>query len=129
MMPSSYDHFANQNYFFEKMEHLKGNIAYIKFNRFIPPANAGSLVVASMLFAANSEAVIIDLRENFGGSPQTAAMIAGFFMKEPTLLNINDVRATGERNETWSVDTDVLIKSSDAIISTADLEKLRNMPV
>ncbi|MFT4662288.1 MAG: hypothetical protein ACI8XB_002577 [Patiriisocius sp.] len=26
MMPRSYDHFANRNYFFEKMEHLHGNM-------------------------------------------------------------------------------------------------------
>ena len=129
MMPRSYDHFANQNYFFEKLEHLNGNIAYIKFNRFIPPGNAGSLVVSAMLFAANSDAVIIDLRDNMGGAPQTVGILAGFFMKEPTLININDTRATGVKQETWSVETDVIINSTNQEILTTDLEKLKNSPV
>jgi len=129
VMPRSYDHFANQNYFFEKLEHLNGNIAYIKFNRFIPPGNAGSLVVAAMLFAANSSAVIIDLRDNMGGSPQTASMLAGFFFEKPTLININETRATGVKLETWSVETDVIISSTNMEIPTSYLEKLKNIPV
>jgi C-terminal processing protease CtpA/Prc len=129
MMPRSYDHFASQNYFFEKIEHLPGNIAYVKFDRFIPPSNAGSLVVSAMLFAANSEAVIIDLRENMGGSPQTASMLAGFFMEKPTLININENRATGVKQETWSAETSVTINSTNQEISTKDLDKLKNVPV
>lgn len=129
MMPRSYDHFASQNYFFEKMERLNGNIAYIKFDRFIPPANAGSLVISTMLFAANSNAVIFDLRDNMGGSPQMVSMLVGFFMKEPTLININDTRATGVKQETWSAETDVIINSTNQKISTTDLERLKNLPV
>jgi hypothetical protein len=129
MMPSSYDHFSSQNYFFEKMEHLSGNIAYIKLDRFIPPVNSGGLVVAAMLFAANSEAVIIDLRGNMGGSPQMVSMLAGFFMKEPTLININKNRATGIKQETWSAETDVIVNSTNQEILTTDLEKLRDLPV
>lgn len=128
-MPRSYNHFSDQNYFFEKMERLNGNIAYIKFDRFIPPANAGSLVTSAMLFAANSNAVIIDLRDNMGGSPQTVAMLAGFFLKKPTLININDTRATGVKQETWSVETDVIINSTNQKITTADLEKLKDLPI
>lgn len=129
MMPSSYDHFAKQNYFFEKIERLDGNIAYIKFDRFIPPSNAGSLVISAMLFAANSNAVIIDLRENMGGSPDTVGLLAGFFMKKSTLLNINDFRDTGERYETWSAETEVIINSTNHKISTSDLKKLKNLPI
>jgi len=129
MMPRSYDHFANQNYFFEKMERLNGNIAYVKFDRFIPPENAGSLVVSAMLFAANSDAVIIDLRDNMGGSPQTVGLLAGFLMEKPTLLDINEIRSTGEKYETWSAETNVIINSSNLTISTADLEKLKKLPV
>jgi len=129
MMPRSYDHFAKQNYFFEKMERLNGNIAYVKFDRFIPPENAGSLVVSAMLFAANSDAVIIDLRDNMGGSPQTVGLLAGFLMEKPTLLDINEIRSTGEKYETWSAETNVIINSSSLIISTTDLEKLKKLPV
>ena len=129
MMPSSYDHFASQNYFFDRIERLNGNITYIKFNRFIPPSNAGGLIVSAMLFAANSNAVIFDLRENMGGSPQTVGLLAGFFMEKPTLLNINEIRSSGERYETWSAKTEVIINSSDLTIPTADLEKLKNLPV
>ena len=129
MIPKSYGHFTNQNYFFEKMEHLKGNIAYVKFNRFIPPANAGSLVVSAMLFAANSDAVIIDLRNNMGGAPQTVSLLAGLFMEKPTLLDINEIRSTGDKYETWSAETNVIINSSNLTIPTSDLEKLKKLPL
>ena len=131
-MPSSYDHLAKDNYAFEKLEHLNGNIAYIKFNRFIPPAYTGSLISSAMLFAANSDAVIIDLRDNFGGSPDTVAMLAGFFMKEPTILSINYTRATDEKEEIWSTNADVRINSSNPdnfIIPTSSLESLKNVPL
>jgi C-terminal processing protease CtpA/Prc len=82
-----------------------------------------------MLFAANSEALIIDLRDIMGGSPQAASMLAGFFMKEPTLININETRRTGVKQETWSAETDVTINSTNQNISTSDLEKLKTIPV
>jgi len=132
MMPSSYDHIAKDNYAFKKMENLNGNIAYIKFNRFIPPAYSGSLITSAMLFAANSDAVIIDLRDNIGGSPDTVAMLAGFFMKEPTLLTVNYTRATDTKRETWSTEADVRINSSNPdnfIVPTATLERLKNIPL
>ena len=132
MMPSSYDHIAKDNYAFKKMEHLNGNIAYIKFDRFIPPAYTGSLVSSAMLFAANSDAVIIDLRDNMGGSPETVSLLTGFFLKEPTLLTINYTRATDKKEETWSVEADVRINSSNPdnfIIPTTSLERLKNIPV
>ena len=132
VMPSSYDHLAKDNYAFEKLEHLNGNIAYIKFNRFIPPAYTGTLISSAMLFAANSDAVIIDLRDNFGGSPETVSLLAGFFLKEPTLLTINYTRANDSKEETWSSEADVRINSSNPdnfIIPTSSLERLKNIPV
>lgn len=132
VMPSSYDHLAKDNYAFEKLEHLNGNIAYIKFNRFIPPSYSGSLISSAMLFAANSNAVIIDLRDNFGGSPETVSLLAGFFMKEPNILSINYTRATDKKEEIWSTIADVRINSSNPdnfIISTSSLERLKNVPL
>jgi hypothetical protein len=132
MMPSSYDHIAKSNYAFEKMENLKGNIAYIKFNRFIPPSYSGSLITSAMLFAANSDAVIIDLRDNIGGSPDTVAMLSGFFLNEPTLLTINSARSTDAKRETWSVESDVKINSANPknfIVPTTALERLKNLPL
>jgi len=132
VMPSSYDHLAKYNYAFEKLEHLNGNIAYLKFNRFIPPAYTGSLISSSMLFAANSDALIIDLRDNIGGSPETVGLLAGFFLKEPTLLSINYTRATDSKEEIWSSEADIKINSSNPdnfIIPTGALERLKNIPV
>lgn len=132
MMPSSYDHIAKVNYAFKKMEHLDGNIAYIKFNRFIPPSYSGSLITAAMLFAANSDAVIIDLRDNIGGSPDAVAMMTGFFLEKPTILTINDSRSTDVKREAWSDEADVSIHSSNPdnfIVPTTSLERLKDVPL
>lgn len=55
---------------FEKVEHLSGNIGYVKFTMFADPEVCGSTAVAAMNFLGNVDAIIFDLRENGGGDPK-----------------------------------------------------------
>ena len=50
-------------------EQLEGNIGYIKFNYFADPEMCGQTASAAMNFVAGTQALIVDLRENGGGSP------------------------------------------------------------
>jgi retinol-binding protein 3 len=54
---------------FEKVEHLSGNIGYIKFNMFADPDVCGPTAVAAMNFLGSVDAIIFDLREN-GATPK-----------------------------------------------------------
>ena len=55
------------NYFFKNLEILDGNVGYLKLEKIPVLDNAKSTVDASMAFLANTDAVIVDLRNNPGG--------------------------------------------------------------
>jgi len=72
---------------FEKVEHLPGNVGYLKFDFFADPDICGPTAVAAMNFLANVDAIIFDLRENGGGDPKMVAFISTYLFDEPTHLN------------------------------------------
>jgi hypothetical protein len=72
---------------FEKVEHLSGNVGYLKFDFFADPDVCGPTAVAAMNFLANVDAIIFDLRENGGGDPKMVAFISTYLFDEPTHLN------------------------------------------
>jgi hypothetical protein len=90
--PASHPHpdprqLAAGNCGFEKAEHYAPNIGYLKLNAFEEPENCVSTAVAAMNFLADSDALIIDLRDNHGGAPRMAAVICSYLFDEPTHLD------------------------------------------
>jgi retinol-binding protein 3 len=84
---------AQLNFGFDKVERLPGNIGYLELRGFMDPEFMGDTAAAAMNFLANSEAVIIDLRRNGGGSPGGVALICSYlFGAEPVHLNDLDWR-------------------------------------
>jgi hypothetical protein len=77
-----------QNFGFYKVERLAGNIGYLDLRGFVPPELAGETAIAAMNFLSNTEALIIDLRHNGGGSPRSVALISTYlFDDQPVHLN------------------------------------------
>ena len=78
---------ARDNYGLRKTEILPGNIGYIKLDLFTPPEYAGETYAAAMAFVANTEALIIDLRDNGGAiSPDAIPMFSSYFFAQPVHL-------------------------------------------
>ncbi len=75
------------NFGFRRVEILDGNIGYLDLRGFSGSREAGETVAAAMNFLANSDAVIIDLRQNGGGSAFVIKMICGYFLPEETHVN------------------------------------------
>lgn len=69
------------NFSFEKLEVLKGNIAYLKFNKFYDAEGAKSVLGYAFGFLKRSDAIIIDLRDNVGGSPDLVQFMLSFFLE------------------------------------------------
>jgi hypothetical protein len=88
---------------FVKVERLPGNVGYVKFNFFGGPVVCSSTIGAAMTFVANTDALIIDLRENTGGSPKTVALIASYLFSKPTHLNDLWTRKTDSTAQFWTV--------------------------
>jgi len=78
---------ARENYAFRKVERLEGNIAYIKFDLFLEEEAAKQKALAALNFIAHCDAIIFDLRQNGGGSPEMIRFITSSLFDTPTLLN------------------------------------------
>ena len=89
---------------FVKVEQLEGNVGYVKFNGFFDVDACGSTASAAMNFVAGTRALIIDLRENGGGSPAMVAYVSSYLFSTRTHLNDLWERRTGKTDEYWTRD-------------------------
>lgn len=81
-------YWKEQNYSFRKVEVLPGNVGYLPFDGFVEDIESAKPTISSALkFLANTSAIIIDLRENRGGSPEMVSQIESYFFKEKTHMN------------------------------------------
>ena len=88
---------------FDKVERLPGNIGYIEFRGFMDAEAGAETVAAAMNFVANTNALIIDLRKNGGGSPEMVALICSYlFGPEPVHLNSLYWREGNRTEEFWT---------------------------
>lgn len=90
------------NYCFEKVEHLDGNIGYLKLNCFADAGAAGATAIAAMNFLGGSDALIFDLRANGGGTPSMIQLISSYLFEEPTHLNSFYIRKGDETKQFWT---------------------------
>ncbi len=71
------------NYGFQEIKILPGNIGYFKFNGFSYDTDAYEAAVGAMSFLANCDTLIIDLRANGGGSPEMVQFLCSYFLDNP----------------------------------------------
>jgi len=94
------------NYGFGQIERLSGNVAHVVINSFpqIADDDSRKAVADLMSQVADADALLIDLRNNGGGSPETVALIASYVF-DPTPVHLNDMfsRDTGAVQQSWTV--------------------------
>jgi hypothetical protein len=71
---------------FQPVRTLPGNIGYLKFNTFPDPSLCASTAASAMDALNSSSAVILDLRDNSGGSPQMVMFLAAYFFDRPVFF-------------------------------------------
>ncbi|UCF71207.1 MAG: S41 family peptidase [candidate division WOR-3 bacterium] len=95
------------NFGFKKVEILKGNVGYLDLDFFSNPDYAGETAVAAMNFLANSDAVIIDLRDTPGGEPTMVQMLSSYFVRGTgqgrTHLNTLEQVYDGKIEQYWTM--------------------------
>ncbi len=117
-----------RNFAFVKTEVLPGNIGYIRWDGFAGQvAEAAPTVAAAFLFTGNTDALIIDLRYNGGGSPDMVLHMQDYFFAERT--HMNDiiqggrdtlVRYTDPKRTDFKLNMPVYILSSNYTFSAAE---------
>ena len=118
-----------RNFGFRRLEIMEGNIGYLDLTGFSGLDQAAETIIAAMNFLANSNAVIIDLRDNGGGSPFTIQIISSYFLEEYTYLNSFEWRGDDTIKQFWTLryvpgkkmyDTDLYILTSSRTFSAAE---------
>lgn len=117
------------NYQFEEIKILPGNVGYLKFNGFMDASVAGPTAVAAMNFLSNTDALIIDLTENGGGSPSLIQLISTYFFEGSEHLNSFYFREADETKQFWTLThvpgekmpaTDIYVLTSSGTFSGAE---------
>lgn len=100
-------HLANlkrKNFGFKELSILEGNIGYLDLRSFSDAKYARETAVAAMNFLSSSDAIIIDLRMNRGGSPTMIQLITSYlYDSKPVHLNNFYWRPTDSYTETWTL--------------------------
>lgn len=93
------------NFGFAKAEVLEGNVGYLDIRWFPPVEAARPTASAAMRFVEHADALIIDLRRNGGGNPETIQYICSYFFAEKTHLNSLHWREGNRTEEFWTLDS------------------------
>ena len=92
------------NFGIRHVERLDGNVGYLDVRRVAVPANAGPAIAAAMELVAGTYALILDLRQNHGGSPEGVVFWCSYLLDErPTHLNDIFHADTGETRQFWAL--------------------------
>ena len=118
-----------RNFEFKKLEILDGNVGYLKLNGFNDTSLSGPTAIAAMNFLGYTDALIIDLTENGGGSPSLIQTIMAYLLDGSTHLNSFYIRDGDSLQQFWSapyvpgpkmVDTELYVLTSSHTFSAAE---------
>jgi hypothetical protein len=91
------------NYGFKEIKIFPGNIGYLKLNSFSYDTDAFDVAIGAMNFLSNTDALIIDLRENGGGSPEMVQLLCSYFLENPRKhLNSFYYKEKDKTTQYWS---------------------------
>jgi hypothetical protein len=118
------------NYGFGKIEILPGNIGYLELNSFSYQPDAYDVAAGAMSFLANTDALIVDLRSNGGGSPEMVQFLCSYFFEIPRKhLNSFTYRDPGKLTQYWTYtylpgrrlgDVELFVLTSENTFSAAE---------
>lgn len=91
---------SKDNFGFAKAEVLPGNVGYLKIRFFLQVEYCHHTADAAMSFIANTDALIIDLRDNHGGQPALITYLLSYVFDDPT--HVNDIYSpTTHKTHQW----------------------------
>ncbi|MBL8174710.1 MAG: S41 family peptidase [Bryobacterales bacterium] len=94
---------ARDNFGFERVERLAGNVGYLDLRGFFPAALGAETAVAAMNLLANSDALIVDVRKNGGGDPAMVALLSSYLFEDVTHLNDLYFRPADSTRQWWTL--------------------------
>jgi C-terminal processing protease CtpA/Prc len=95
---------AKRGYGLAKAEILPGNVGLLDLRAFGPTEVVGPTLTSAMAMLNGTDALILDLRQNGGGSPETVAYLCSYFFDEGDGRHLNDIynRPRNETRQFWT---------------------------
>jgi hypothetical protein len=88
----------------KKVDHLSPNIGYLQVSGFPPAFLMAEWYAAAMDKLADTDGLIVDMRDNRGGGPESVALLVSYFVDQRTRLNDIWDRDTGIATQHWTED-------------------------
>jgi hypothetical protein len=95
LMRRHFERARRGNFGFLRAERLAGNVGWLVIRELAPPEVAGEVAAGALAFVANSQALILDLRGNGGGTPEMVQFIISYLVEAGQPLSGIYARATG----------------------------------
>jgi tetratricopeptide (TPR) repeat protein len=89
-----------ENTGFSELRWIEPRIGYLDLRRFYSYDQARPMALAAMTFLSNARAIIVDVRENGGGSGD---WLSSYFLPYPTQLSSDVSRPAGAVIENWTI--------------------------
>jgi C-terminal processing protease CtpA/Prc len=87
-----------------RVERLAGNIGYLDLCPILfSPSMAADAIIAAMQLVARTEALILDLRRNVGGDPDSTALLCSYLFDEPVHITSIYQRQGDLTRQSWTL--------------------------
>ena len=95
---------AEHGFGIEKVMRLPGNVALVELRGFGPTELVAPAFASTMALVQGSDALILDLRRNGGGSPNSVALWMSYFFAQGDERHLNDIytRSTDQTQQYWT---------------------------
>jgi hypothetical protein len=96
--------FARHNFGVSKAEVLPGNVGLLDLRFFAPEEISAPTLAGAMAVLANTDALIVDVRQNGGGHPDAIAFLCSYFFPEGSRVHLNDIhdRVKNQTQQFWT---------------------------
>ncbi len=96
-----------QGYGIAKVERLPGNVGYLDIRGFGPTEFVGPAFSAALQLLSGTESLILDLRQNGGGDPESVAYLVSHFFEEGDSRHLNSIynRPKDSTRQYWTSPT------------------------
>jgi C-terminal processing protease CtpA/Prc len=100
------------NHGVRQVEILPGDVGYLDLSAFYRPEEARDTLSAAMHLLKNTDALIIDMRNNTGGSPSTVALLVSYMFNQPGLPLFDIVHRPPEPTDHYYTEPTILPDSN-----------------
>ena len=96
---------ASRGFGIDSARRLPGNVGYLELRGFGPTAMVGAAISGAMTMLSGTDALILDLRRNGGGEPDTVAYLMSHFFAQGDDRHLNDLyfRNGDKTRQYWTI--------------------------